>query len=102
MRPSNSTLPRHDVLRRYQSDFRRSRGRRRGFGTPTTLLVAMLWWMPIAFGGALLDNAPAVALGVLLFGIVAAFVLAVAWMRPRNASPEHHPAIDRLFDDTSP
>jgi hypothetical protein len=29
-------------------------------------------------------------------------VMAIAWMRPASYPPEHHPKIDRIFDDTAP
>lgn len=65
-------------------------------------LVTALGFVPIAFGGALLDNSPEMALSALVGGWVVAALLALAWARPPSGSPEHHPRIDRLFDDTSP
>lgn len=68
----------------------------------STSLVTTLGLVPIAFGGALLDGSPEVALITLLGGWIVAALLATAWTRPPSGSPEHHPRIDRLFDDTSP
>jgi hypothetical protein len=37
-----------------------------------------------------------ISLGV---GIVITFVMAIAWTRFRGGPKEHHPPIDRVFDD---
>jgi hypothetical protein len=68
----------------------------------STLLVSGLGLVPLAFGGALLDGSPELGLITLLAGWVFAGLLAMAWARPASGSPEHHPKIDRLFDDTAP
>jgi hypothetical protein len=49
-----------------------------------------------------LDGCPEVGLIALLGGWVFTALIATAWIRPASGSPEHHPRIDRLFDDTSP
>ena len=55
-----------------------------------------------AFGIALALDSALGAVTALLVGFVSIFVMAIAWMRPRGYPPEHHPKIDRLFDDTAP
>lgn len=67
-----------------------------------TVLVGILLSMSLAVAIALLGDSPLGALELLLVVPVLAGVLSVAWMRPPSGSPEHHPAIDRLLDDTSP
>ena len=80
----------------------RGRARERGFVAHSTLLVGALGVIQLAFGAALLDDSPLFALVALLIGLVVVALLATAWMRPFSADPEHHPTIDKLFDDTSP
>jgi hypothetical protein len=67
-----------------------------------TVLVGILLGMSLAFAVALLDDSPIAAVTLVLVVPVMTGVLSVAWMRPPSRSPEHHPAIDRLLDDTSP
>lgn len=55
-----------------------------------------------AFGIAIVLGSTFGALAALLVGFVSIFVMAIAWMRPRGYPTEHHPKIDRLFDDTAP
>ena len=64
-------------------------------------LVELFAVMALAVETALLTSSLIVAICALLAGLDVAFVLAVAWMRPEG-SPEHHPAIDKIFDDTDP
>ena len=66
------------------------------------VLFAILLCMSLGFGVALLGNSPIVAVAVLLVVLISAGVISVAWMRPESGSPEHHPKIDHLLDDTSP
>jgi hypothetical protein len=67
-----------------------------------TVLVGILLAMSLAVAIALLEDWPLGALELLLVVPILAGVLAVAWMRPASRSPEHHPNIDRLLDDTDP
>ncbi len=67
-----------------------------------TLVLALLLGMSLAFGVALLEDSPLLALGILLVLLISAGIMSVAWMRPPSASPEHHPKIDHYLDDTSP
>jgi len=78
------------------------RARERTFLAHSTLIVAEMMLIPLVFSGALLEGSPLLAVNVLLIGWVATAVIAIAWMRPAGVSPEHHPKIDKLFDDTSP
>lgn len=64
-------------------------------------LVELFAVIALAVETAFLTNSLIVAIGALLAGLDIAFVLAIAWMRPEGAR-EHHPAIDRLLDDTDP
>jgi hypothetical protein len=54
------------------------------------------------FGVALVAGSALLAFMALLGGLVVAFVLAIAWMRPTSYPTEHHPKIDRVFHDTAP
>lgn len=54
------------------------------------------------FGLALVAGSTMLAFMALLGGLVVAFVLATAWMRPTSSPREHHPKIDRIFNDTAP
>jgi len=67
-----------------------------------TVLFAILLAMSLGFGAAWLGDSPVYAVAVLLVVLISAAVLSVAWMRPPGGSPEHHPRIDHLLDDTSP
>jgi hypothetical protein len=55
-----------------------------------------------AFGFAVASGSLYVALVSLLFGIVLAFVMGIAWGRFRGGPTEHHPKVDRFVDDTRP
>jgi hypothetical protein len=54
------------------------------------------------FGLALVAGSTLLAFMALMGGLTVGFVLATAWMRPTSYPPEHHPKVDRLFDDTAP
>lgn len=62
-------------------------------------LVELFAVIALAVETALLTSSLVVAICALLAGLDIAFVLAVAWMRPMG-SREHHPAVDKLVDDT--
>ena len=65
-------------------------------------LVALFGLLVVAFVTALWADSVAIALASLVSGLVLAFVMSTAWMRADGHSPEHHPAIDRVVDDTNP
>ena len=44
----------------------------------------------------------AISLGSIVCGIVVAFVMGIAFLRPEGHTPEHHPPVDRALDDTNP
>jgi hypothetical protein len=54
------------------------------------------------FGLALVAGSTLLAFMALMGGLVVAFVLATAWMRPTSYPLEHHPKIDKIFKDTAP
>jgi hypothetical protein len=54
------------------------------------------------FLGGLALGSIAIALASLVSGLVVAFVMAIAFLRADGHSPEHHPRMDRVFDDTNP
>lgn len=56
----------------------------------------------LAFGAAVFTQSIGSALIVFLVGLVLAFVLAIAWMRPSGGSKERHHASDRIMNDTAP
>jgi hypothetical protein len=68
----------------------------------TTGIVALFILLVAVFGIAIVAGSAVVAVGALLTGFVVTFVMAIAWMRPASYPAEHHPKIDRIFDDTAP
>ena len=56
----------------------------------------------VGFVGGLALESIAIALVSLVTGLVVAFVMAIAYLRPEGASPEHHARVDHLLDDTNP
>lgn len=67
-----------------------------------TVMVILFIATVAAFGLSLMAGFPVVAFALLLVGFVVAFVMATAYARPRSYPPEHHPKIDKIFDDTAP
>jgi hypothetical protein len=65
-------------------------------------LVILFGLLALAFVAAIWADSVAFALGALVSGLVLAFVMATAWMRPAGHTPEHHPPVDRVLDDTNP
>jgi len=61
-------------------------------------LVEIFAVTALAVETALSTNSLIIAIGALLAGLDIAFVLAIAWMRPKG-SVEHHPAIDDILGD---
>lgn len=73
-----------------------------GMWRHSTALVALFLITVGLFAVALVAGSALLAFMALLGGLVVAFVLATAWMRPTSYPPEHHPKVDRVFDDTAP
>jgi hypothetical protein len=65
-------------------------------------IVAIFLLLGIGFAAAITTGSLYLALVVLLAGLVIAFVMTTAWMRPPGSSIEHHAPGDRLVDDTRP
>lgn len=68
----------------------------------TTSIVALFVAIVLGFGAALIAGSALVAVVVLVTGLVVAFVIATAWMRPPSAPTEHHPSTDKVFNDQHP
>lgn len=68
----------------------------------STAIVALFFVIVGLFVVAVVAESALLAFIALVVGLVAAFVMAIAWMRPASYPPEHHPKIDRIFDDTAP
>jgi hypothetical protein len=68
----------------------------------STAMVALFVVMVGVFGTALVAGSALIAFVALLTGLVVAFVMATAWMRPDSSPREHHPKVDRIFHDTAP
>jgi predicted lysophospholipase L1 biosynthesis ABC-type transport system permease subunit len=73
-----------------------------GMWRHSTGMVALFVVTVGFFALALVAGSTLLAFMALMGGLVVAFVLATAWMRPQSYPPEHHPKVDRLFDDTAP
>ena len=56
----------------------------------------------VAFAIALSLGHPVVGFVMLIGGLVITFVMAIAYMRPKGHTPEHHGKIDRIVRDTKP
>jgi hypothetical protein len=67
----------------------------------TTGIVALFFVIVGIFALALVAESTLMAFMALIVGLVVAFVLAIAWMRPASYPDEHHPKVDRLFNDTA-
>ena len=65
-------------------------------------LVGLFGLLLLGFVGGLGFGSIAFALASLVSGLVIAFVMAVAYLRPAGASPEHHARVDHMLDDTNP
>jgi hypothetical protein len=68
----------------------------------STAIVTLFFAIVGLFVVAVVAESTLLAFMALMVGVVAAFVMAIAWMRPASYPTEHHPKIDRLFDDTAP
>ena len=73
-----------------------------GMWRHSTAMVALFVITVGVFGTALVAGSALVAFCALLGGLVTSFVLAIAWMRPESSPREHHPKVDRIFNDTAP
>ena len=58
--------------------------------------------LAVFFFGGLVGHNLILAICAVEVGVVALFVTAIAWMRPKGYPPEHHPDIDKIFDDKRP
>jgi hypothetical protein len=65
----------------------------------TTGIVSIFVLLVIGFQVALIAGWTGVGVIVLVTGLVLAFVMGIAWMRPRNGPKEHHPKVDEVFND---
>jgi len=65
----------------------------------TTSIVALFVAIVLGFEAALIAGSTLVGVAVLLGGLVVAFVIATAWMRPPSGNDEHHPNVDKVFND---
>jgi hypothetical protein len=65
-------------------------------------MVAVFILIIGGFAVALMMGSVIIAVGLLMGGLAMAFVIAIAWMRPGGGAIEHHPKVDRIFDDTAP
>lgn len=68
----------------------------------STAMVAVFFVTVGVFATALVAGSALIAFMALLGGLVVAFVMATAWMRPKSGPVEHHPPVDRIFKDTAP
>ncbi len=66
------------------------------------VIVVLFMLVSTVFGLSLAFGYPFVAYGALVSGLTTTIVLCVAWLRPEGKSAEHHPSVDRLFDDVDP
>jgi heme A synthase len=73
-----------------------------GMWRHTTSIVALFVVIALGFGAALIAGSTLIGVAVLLGGLVVAFVLAIAWMRPPSSPTEHHPPMDKIFNDEHP
>jgi len=68
----------------------------------TTSIVALFVAIVLGFEAALIAGSTLVGVVVLLAGLVLAFVIATAWMRPSSSPTEHHPPTDKALNDQHP
>lgn len=73
--------------------------RKIGMWRHTTGIVSLFVLLVIGFEVALIAGSTVLGVIVLVTGLVLAFVMAIAWMRPRNGPEEHHPKVDEVFND---
>ena len=67
-----------------------------------TVIIGAFCLMLTTIAVSFMDQSPLAAVVTLLGAPIVLGILAVAWMRPTGASPEHHPSVDRVLDDTAP
>ena len=75
---------------------------REGMWRHTTSIVALFVAIVLGFAAALIAGYTLVGVAVLLGGLVLAFVMATAWMRPPSGPTEHHHPVDKLVNDEHP
>ena len=65
----------------------------------TTGIVSLFILVVIGFEVALIAGSAALGVILLVVGLVLAFVMGIAWMRPASSPDEHHPNIDKVVND---
>jgi len=65
-------------------------------------MIGLFLAMAIGFGAAIFMGSLYLAIVVVLTGFVLAFVMSIAYARPKGSPIEHHAASDRLVNDTRP
>jgi hypothetical protein len=65
----------------------------------STGIVTLFVLLVIGFEVALIAGSTVLGVIVLVTGLVLAFVMGIAWMRPASGPEEHHPAVDKVFND---
>lgn len=56
----------------------------------------------LVFGAAIVTGSMYFSIVSLMLGLVLAFIMAIAWMRPKGQPREHHQQLDRVVNDTRP
>lgn len=65
----------------------------------TTGIVSLFVLLVIGFEVALIAGSTLLGVIVLVTGLVLAFVMGIAWMRPETGPVEHHPPVDKIVND---
>ncbi|HEY3497485.1 MAG TPA: hypothetical protein VGK73_22465 [Polyangiaceae bacterium] len=65
----------------------------------TTGIVTLFVLLVIGFEVALIAGSTALGVIILVTGLVLAFVMGIAWMRPTSGQDEHHPPVDKMVND---
>jgi hypothetical protein len=65
----------------------------------TTGIVSLFVLLVIGFEVALIAGSTVLGVIVLVTGLVLAFVMGIAWMRPSSGPDEHHPPVDKVVND---
>jgi len=65
-------------------------------------ILAVFVLTVLVFGAAIGTGSMYFSIVALFLGLVLAFIMATAWMRPKGHTKEHHQALDRVVNDTRP
>lgn len=65
-------------------------------------LMSVLGLMIAGFVLGIADDSLLITFGSIVIGSTLASLLGVAFLRAPGHTPEHHPRVDRWFDDTAP